>query len=414
MKSLNKLIKKWTKLRIIYKWKIYSIYNNKTLNYYKLIKEYIKLDSYGINLKLMKNYSAFTIELGIMILETESMDNYEKQYWFDIMVSMTYLQVNELYDILINEKSKSDKLDISYKKEIKRLDRKHEKEYENSLINEIENKYLKEIGEEYIDYEKINIEEKNEIKKYLEKNKKKLKLEKYNKLCNLIIETDSMDNQEKIEWFKNLEDMSIKKVNELEDILINEKEKLRNLSKKAQLNDVWNTDENIIYNVKINPNIKINNEEQTIKYFWKTFIKNINKYGTMYNYISIILENKDFNDIEKQFYISIINDLDKFSYEDRIYYIGINTEDDKKDVINNIIYDTQKYYWRATQDNIKYFVFFEEGKIKNEITDLEQLIIDSKILNNFEKQDYLVLINSMNKKEISDFEKRLSKSKKVF
>ncbi len=46
-------------------------------------------------------------ELIQLILETESMDDDEKQYWFDIMPSMTDDQVDRLFNILETEKKKN-------------------------------------------------------------------------------------------------------------------------------------------------------------------------------------------------------------------------------------------------------------------------------------------------------------------
>lgn len=43
-------------------------------------------------------------ELVKLVLNTESMDNEEKQYWFDILPSMTDDQVDRLFNILDTEK----------------------------------------------------------------------------------------------------------------------------------------------------------------------------------------------------------------------------------------------------------------------------------------------------------------------
>jgi hypothetical protein len=45
-------------------------------------------------------------ELIELIIATESMDNDERQYWFDIMPSMTDTQIDRLYDILETERKK--------------------------------------------------------------------------------------------------------------------------------------------------------------------------------------------------------------------------------------------------------------------------------------------------------------------
>ncbi|MDQ7009087.1 MAG: hypothetical protein Q9M94_02250 [Candidatus Gracilibacteria bacterium] len=64
-------------------------------------------------------------ELIKLILHTESMDDDERQYWFDIMPSMTDSQVDRLYDILETEKKKLEELENKYQKEIKSLNEKH-------------------------------------------------------------------------------------------------------------------------------------------------------------------------------------------------------------------------------------------------------------------------------------------------
>ena len=64
-------------------------------------------------------------ELVDLILATESMDDDERQYWFDIMPSMTDEQVDRLYNILDTEKKKLETLEAKYQDEIKNLNEKH-------------------------------------------------------------------------------------------------------------------------------------------------------------------------------------------------------------------------------------------------------------------------------------------------
>jgi len=64
-------------------------------------------------------------ELVNLILETESMDDDEKQYWFDIMPSMTDDQIDRLFNILDTEKKKLEALEEKYQTEIKKLNEKH-------------------------------------------------------------------------------------------------------------------------------------------------------------------------------------------------------------------------------------------------------------------------------------------------
>ena len=84
--------------------------------------------------ELKQNWKTFTIsdeilakydELIKMILATESMDDDERQYWFDIMPSMTDVQVDRLYNILDTERKKLQELEVKYQDEIKELNEKH-------------------------------------------------------------------------------------------------------------------------------------------------------------------------------------------------------------------------------------------------------------------------------------------------
>jgi Spy/CpxP family protein refolding chaperone len=64
-------------------------------------------------------------ELVKLVLATESMDNTEKQYWFDILPSMTDEQVDRLFDILETERKKLEELEVKYQDEIKTLNERH-------------------------------------------------------------------------------------------------------------------------------------------------------------------------------------------------------------------------------------------------------------------------------------------------
>lgn len=64
-------------------------------------------------------------ELIKLVLATESMDNEERQYWFDILPSMTDDQVDRLFNILETERKKLEELEIKYQDEIKTLNEKH-------------------------------------------------------------------------------------------------------------------------------------------------------------------------------------------------------------------------------------------------------------------------------------------------
>jgi len=75
-------------------------------------------------------------ELIKLIIATESMDDDERQYWFDIMPSMTDAQVDRLYDILETERKKLSELEVKYQKEIKTLNEKHLIEWQEMQVKE--------------------------------------------------------------------------------------------------------------------------------------------------------------------------------------------------------------------------------------------------------------------------------------
>ena len=79
-------------------------------------------------------------ELVKLILETESMDDDEKQYWFDIMPSMTDDQIDRLFNILDTEKKKLDALEDKYQNEIKKLNEKHLIEWQEFQLKDYKQK----------------------------------------------------------------------------------------------------------------------------------------------------------------------------------------------------------------------------------------------------------------------------------
>lgn len=64
-------------------------------------------------------------ELVDLVLWSESIDNNEKQYWFDILPSMTTEQVDRLFNILMTERRQLEELNLKYQEEIKTLNEKH-------------------------------------------------------------------------------------------------------------------------------------------------------------------------------------------------------------------------------------------------------------------------------------------------
>ena len=64
-------------------------------------------------------------ELVELVLGSESIDNNEKQYWFDILPSMTDEQIDRLFNILMTERRQLEELNLKYQEEIKTLNEKH-------------------------------------------------------------------------------------------------------------------------------------------------------------------------------------------------------------------------------------------------------------------------------------------------
>lgn len=64
-----------------------------------------------------------------LILQTESMTDDERQYWFQIMPIMSEDQIKKLREILANEKQQLEQIDKQYTKEVKRINDKHAVEW---------------------------------------------------------------------------------------------------------------------------------------------------------------------------------------------------------------------------------------------------------------------------------------------
>lgn len=79
-------------------------------------------------------------ELIKLILATESMDDEERQYWFDIMPSMNDSQVDRLFNILETERKKLEDLELKYQSEIKSLNEKHLIEWQEFQVKDAKKK----------------------------------------------------------------------------------------------------------------------------------------------------------------------------------------------------------------------------------------------------------------------------------
>lgn len=60
-------------------------------------------------------------DLISLTIESESMNDDERQYWFSILPIMTEEQVQKLREILLNEREQLRKLDEEYAKELKKI-----------------------------------------------------------------------------------------------------------------------------------------------------------------------------------------------------------------------------------------------------------------------------------------------------
>jgi len=93
-----------------------------------------------IDFKISEDIKLKYPELIKLVVATESMDNDEKQYWFDIMPSMTDTQVDRLYEILETEKNKLEELEDKYQDEIKELNEKHLIEWQEFQLKDSKKK----------------------------------------------------------------------------------------------------------------------------------------------------------------------------------------------------------------------------------------------------------------------------------
>ncbi|MCD6109808.1 hypothetical protein J7J83_03560 [bacterium] len=96
-------------------------------------------------------------ELIPLILQTESMNDEEREYWFQILPIMTTDQVNKFRKILVTEKQQLSKLDQDYEKELSKINEKHLQEWQSFESKEARDKIAKE--EEVAEKEESSEEE---------------------------------------------------------------------------------------------------------------------------------------------------------------------------------------------------------------------------------------------------------------
>ncbi|MFA5917002.1 MAG: hypothetical protein WC850_02060 [Candidatus Gracilibacteria bacterium] len=97
----------------------------------------------GVNFQITDEIQAEYSELIKLVLNTKSMDDQERQYWFDILPSMSNEQIDRLFEILDTEKKKLEQLEVSYQKEIKSLNEKHLVEWQSFQVKDNKQKIAK-------------------------------------------------------------------------------------------------------------------------------------------------------------------------------------------------------------------------------------------------------------------------------
>ena len=92
--------------------------------------------------QIQKDGFVFTIvdeiyaKYGELVLGTESMDDNEKQYWFDIMPSMSAEQIDRLFDILETERRKLEELEVKYQEQMKNLNEAHLMQWQDYQVTQ--------------------------------------------------------------------------------------------------------------------------------------------------------------------------------------------------------------------------------------------------------------------------------------
>lgn len=102
--------------------------------------KYTNMNFLDNKFKITEEIQAKYPELIGLILKTESMEDDERQYWFDIMPSMTDEQIDRLFNILDTERKKLEALEEKYKNEIKQLNEKHLIEWQEFQLRDSKNK----------------------------------------------------------------------------------------------------------------------------------------------------------------------------------------------------------------------------------------------------------------------------------
>ncbi|MBI5151968.1 hypothetical protein HZA39_00375 [Candidatus Peregrinibacteria bacterium] len=90
-----------------------------------------KIDAVVVKYSIPQSVLQKFPDLVGLMLQTESMDEAEREYWYQIMPVMTDEQINKLRNILVNEKEQLTRLDEEYNKDLRNLNDKHIIEWED-------------------------------------------------------------------------------------------------------------------------------------------------------------------------------------------------------------------------------------------------------------------------------------------
>jgi hypothetical protein len=171
-----------------------------------IIKD-LALAGFEYDVKLVKKMP----ELYRLALETDSMDDEERQYWFNILPSITDNQVDRLFTILKTERQKLDALEIKYAEDIAKLNAKY-RPYSSSASTLPDPQILDDLASQGFDFD-TNL------------------VNKVPQLYRLALESKSIDSKEKQYWFDILPSMTKAQINKLFSILKNEEQILKDVKK---------------------------------------------------------------------------------------------------------------------------------------------------------------------------------------
>jgi hypothetical protein len=95
-----------------------------------------KLGPKAANFEIPEELAQKNLHLVELILNTESMNDEEREYWFAILPIMNDEQIAKFQGILQNERDQLDALDKKYQAEVSALNKKHSGEYMKKSLQE--------------------------------------------------------------------------------------------------------------------------------------------------------------------------------------------------------------------------------------------------------------------------------------